>query len=364
MSPAKGVLTKRHRFDILCQRACKNTNMSKNFVSSSFLNTLLVYLSCNSYQDATLIAQIEQLKERYAWRMPKDDFLNVLDIIQTRYPKPALGFRIGRSLKPEHFGVIGYMGVTCSSLGQALGRYHHHQTLVDSELKISLALTDHEITMRWWHNDPSTHGIWGEFGVMVFISFYQALIGRDIAPICVELPYMPDSDPKIYEILAGCPVKFGTHAVGITLPRALYAMKISTSDPYLRSLYDRQAAALLLDFSGQYDASVRNDFLTQVKLAIKTGIEENRCSAEDIAHQLDLSLRTFYRRLDEQGFRYRALLADTRFVLAKTYLQDQTLSLAEIALMLGYAEQSAFTRAFISWNGQSPSMYRHHYGLM
>ena len=82
---------------------------------------------------------------------------------------------------------------------------------------------------------------------------------------------------------------------------------------------------------------------------------------EDIAKKLGLSLRTFYRRLDEQGFRYRALLADTRFVLAKTYLQDKTLSLSEISLMLGYAEQSAFTRAFISWGGLSPSTYRNSY---
>ncbi|WP_445115299.1 AraC family transcriptional regulator ligand-binding domain-containing protein [Acinetobacter sp. WZC-1] len=329
--------------------------MSKNFVSSSFLNTLLVYLESNGYDDIELISKIEQFKERYQWQMPREDFLHLLNAIKTRYNRPALGFRIGRGLKSEHFGMVGYMGISCSSLGQALRRYHHHQLLVDSTLNTSFETTDTQITIRWWQNDPTAHGIWGEFGVMVFINFYQALIGRDIPPECVELPCKPDGDPKIYEILSGCPVKFEADAVGITLPRSLYSMKISTSDPYLRSLYDRQATALLHDFSE------KSDFLSLVKQAIKEGLQDEQDKAEDIAKKLGLSLRTFYRRLDEQGFRYRALLADTRFALAKTYLQDKTLSLSQISLMLGYAEQSAFTRAFISWGGLSPSKYRNRY---
>lgn len=142
------------------------------------------------------------------------------------------------------------------------------------------------------------------------------------------------------------------NAVGIALPKTFYAMKISTSDPYLRGLYDRQAAALLSNLTEE------NDFLKEVKSALKFCLEENQSSAEQVAKHLGLSLRTFYRRLDEQGFRYRSLLADIRFALAKGYLQDETLSLAEIALLLGYSDQSAFTRAFVGWAGATPTEYR------
>jgi AraC-like DNA-binding protein len=34
------------------------------------------------------------------------------------------------------------------------------------------------------------------------------------------------------------------------------------------------------------------------------------------------------------------------------------LSIAEIALRLGYAEHSNFTRAFLRWSGVSPQQYR------
>jgi AraC-like DNA-binding protein len=40
------------------------------------------------------------------------------------------------------------------------------------------------------------------------------------------------------------------------------------------------------------------------------------------------------------------------------YLKDPNLSLTEIAFLLGYSEQSAFTRAFRGWQGESPGSYR------
>lgn len=326
--------------------------MPKHFASSSFLDTLLVYLAANQHDDQELVTRINQLKQRYQWRMPREDFLELLAKIKARYNKSALGFRIGRSLQPEHYGMVGYMGVTCSSLGQALRRYQQHLKLVESTIDTTLESTSTTQIIRWWHHDPVTKSIWGEFGLMVFINFYQALIGRDIAPEFVELPGKPDGDPKVYEILAGCPVKFEAEAVGIALPKSLYAVKISTSDPYLRSLYDRQASALLSEVSEE------GDFLAQAKQTLNECLQENEISAERVASHLGLSLRTFYRRLEEQGFRYRSLLADTRFALAKTYLKDPNLSLAEIALMLGYSEQSAFTRAFLGWAGMSPSKFQ------
>jgi AraC-like DNA-binding protein len=39
-------------------------------------------------------------------------------------------------------------------------------------------------------------------------------------------------------------------------------------------------------------------------------------------------------------------------------LQQRNLSLTEIALLLGYSELSAFTRAFSHWTGVPPSEYR------
>ncbi|HEJ2575411.1 TPA: helix-turn-helix transcriptional regulator [Pseudomonas aeruginosa] len=52
------------------------------------------------------------------------------------------------------------------------------------------------------------------------------------------------------------------------------------------------------------------------------------------------------------------MLDELRQQLAKQYLADPALSLSEIALMLGYSEQSAFSRAFRGWYGETPLRYR------
>ena len=44
--------------------------------------------------------------------------------------------------------------------------------------------------------------------------------------------------------------------------------------------------------------------------------------------------------------------------LATACLEDERLSLAEIAFLLGYADQSAFNHAFRKWTGDSPLRFR------
>jgi AraC-like DNA-binding protein len=46
--------------------------------------------------------------------------------------------------------------------------------------------------------------------------------------------------------------------------------------------------------------------------------------------------------------------------LARRYVADPRYSITEVAFMLGYAETSAFSRAFRKWFGKSPSTARDH----
>ena len=60
------------------------------------------------------------------------------------------------------------------------------------------------------------------------------------------------------------------------------------------------------------------------------------------------------RKLKAQGMSFRKLLDDTRRQLAEQYLKDSTLSVSEIAYLLGFAEVSSFSRAFRRWTGHAP----------
>jgi AraC-like DNA-binding protein len=47
-----------------------------------------------------------------------------------------------------------------------------------------------------------------------------------------------------------------------------------------------------------------------------------------------------------------------RFGLAQDYLRRRELGLADIAFLLGFQDQSAFTHAFREWSGVNPGAWR------
>ena len=79
---------------------------------------------------------------------------------------------------------------------------------------------------------------------------------------------------------------------------------------------------------------------------------------ETLAHQLNASPATLRRRLDDEGESYRAIMDELRRDLAIALLSDTALSMSDIAAELGFAESSAFHRAFKKWTGTRPGEYR------
>jgi transcriptional regulator GlxA family with amidase domain len=49
---------------------------------------------------------------------------------------------------------------------------------------------------------------------------------------------------------------------------------------------------------------------------------------------------------------------DIRFEIAQQMLEDSAMEIIQIAVLLGYASASAFTRAFRRWSGTTPAHWR------
>jgi len=81
-------------------------------------------------------------------------------------------------------------------------------------------------------------------------------------------------------------------------------------------------------------------------------------SEEDLASDLHMSRRSLQRRLAEADASYQSLVDDTRRDMALRYIEDPAKSATDITFLVGYSQQSAFTRAFRRWTGMSPSEYR------
>jgi len=77
-----------------------------------------------------------------------------------------------------------------------------------------------------------------------------------------------------------------------------------------------------------------------------------------VAERLHVSERTLRRRLEAESTSFRATFEEIRDLLAREYLVETELTVAEIAHLLDYAETVNFRRAFVRWNGVTPSEYR------
>ena len=78
----------------------------------------------------------------------------------------------------------------------------------------------------------------------------------------------------------------------------------------------------------------------------------------EVARATQLSEQALKDKLNERGLSFRAFIDDLRQALAVGYMRDPTLSLVDVAYLLGFSEQSAFQRAFKRWTGQTPGDYR------
>ncbi len=78
-------------------------------------------------------------------------------------------------------------------------------------------------------------------------------------------------------------------------------------------------------------------------------------TVETVAAQFRMSERTLRRRLREEATSYQEILDDVRAELARHYLTKEKREIVEVALLLGFSDQSAFTKAFRRWIGQTPA---------
>ena len=81
-------------------------------------------------------------------------------------------------------------------------------------------------------------------------------------------------------------------------------------------------------------------------------------SLKDIGDRLHQSPRTIHRRLGEEGTSFRAIKDALRRDIALSRLTKTHDSIAKVAADLGYADTSAFYRAFVEWTGMAPVRYR------
>lgn len=264
------------------------------------------------------------------------------------------GLMIGAGVQPHHVGVMGYVVLASGNLGEAMAAYQRYERLFYGADLVGVTVENGEVEVRWPRETPGFTQLTDTVGIAALITFLRRQVEGPPAPalICFANPAPAADECQAYEAFFGCPVRFGDTHTRVRFPAAQLALPMTHSDPGLRALLDRQAQALLLALP---DSDAFDRSLQQVLLRL---LPEGTVTLPRVAQELFASVRTIQRRLDMRGITWQELLNRTREELARQYLADRSLSLGDIALLLGFSEQSAFNRAFKRWTGTTPMALR------
>jgi AraC-like DNA-binding protein len=280
----------------------------------------------------------------------RGQFCALLGQIQAVCAEPALAIQLAQKISAAHLGVLGYLLLACANLAEALIKMDRYARLIYDGHQMQVLAQDDQITLVW--NMPMAVGderIFAELGMAVVVQFARNLTGLDSATM-TEVAFKHASDAPLDEYLAffGCPVRFDQAQTQLVFPACLLALPLRQPDAMLLSILESQATQAL-DLLPKTDAFVR-----EVQRQIIRLCHDGAPTLAQVADQLCLSPRTLQRRLADQGTRFQPVLDETRQQLCAQYLADQRLQLTDIAQLLGYSDQSAFTRAYRRWTGGTP----------
>ncbi|RFA29288.1 hypothetical protein CAI21_09395 [Alkalilimnicola ehrlichii] len=257
--------------------------MSKiDYLASGFIEPLKTYVQELDLPAAELLGEMRQ--ELESPNVSAQRFCQLLESVWQLDPVDALGVRLGLSVQPRHFGVLGYMVSSCGTLGQALARYHRYHALLQGGLVSRAWLRDGVLYMRWTQAVANTP-LASEFSLAGFVSLCQTLIGRPVTPLRAGLPFPRPRDGSVYQVLLGCPVDFDRSAIELAIPAHLLALSISSKDPYLLRLLEQQAQALL-EQAPRLEGGHMGAFFSRVQEQIVESMKNGDVSAESVAQAL------------------------------------------------------------------------------
>jgi AraC-like DNA-binding protein len=87
-------------------------------------------------------------------------------------------------------------------------------------------------------------------------------------------------------------------------------------------------------------------------------LPHGKANRQTVARALGMSERTLSRRLADERTTYEELGDQLRRSLALQYIRAPSISVSQIAWLLGYEGSTLFSHAFARWTGRSPSAVR------
>ncbi len=267
----------------------------------------------------------------------------------------AFGLHLAEEANPREAGLPFYIASAANDIGEALALFARYSRIVNEAMRIKLVRAPDGVVAEITFGDHSLHGAKQvtEFATAVILKGVREVAGRNIRPMHVSFAHGRNSDLRAFERYFRCPVEFGASRDQLAFSNETLALPLVTADPRLL-----ETLRPICDAA----AKERNTAIGSLRAAVEKETQKllphGKAKRHSVARSLGLSERTLTRKLADEGTTYEQISDQLRQSLALQYIKEQSVSLSQIAWLLGYEGPASFNRAFRRWTGRSPSVAR------
>jgi AraC-like DNA-binding protein len=278
--------------------------------------------------------------------------VELFEYCSSTFNDPLFGLQLAQLQEPDVFGCVTALCRAAPTFRDAINSFMDYIPISHSPATSLELVEDQKIAeLRWYVHSDLDHNNQANYqAALLSIKLLRQLGGPNFRPSYVSL--VTDAHHKhVHELERRLGCRFHT------AKENAIAFPVEALDQPVGSA-NRLVFKLLGGYLDRVKAATRITLVERVHDFVRGSLTSGNSSIERCAQKLGMSVRTLQAKLSESELKYSEILEQQRIDLAKTYLEQQQLSLDDIAANLGYSEQSSFGRAFKRWTGLSPKLYR------
>lgn len=287
--------------------------------------------------------------------IPRPAVVALLEHSAARLDCPDFGLRLAGVQDVNILGALAFAIRNApdvrGALTAAAKHLHYYSPSVTLTLEPSDNANDIRIVFDYANQkSPADNPQMTEQTIGLFCRVDHHLTGDRYRPTRVTFAHAPISSSDVYLEHLGLTPEFGAAADSIWMDRRELAMPMKNANPQLQTIVERY-----LELNSPKPGP---DIGRRVHQATAQIMRNGNATIEDAAHMLGMHPRTLQRRLTDGGTTFEKIRDDVRRCMAEIYLANVVVPLAQVAHLLGYANQSVLTRSCIRWFGKTPLAMR------